>query len=87
MHPLISNLSSLTDDELHKKLAELNKRFMQAYRIGPAQVIPQLQMLIEDYNSEISKRNAKKMQEMQEKFDKVANKNDGKGMKGIIDIQ
>ena len=87
MHPLINDLSKLTDDELHNKLSELNKRFVQAYRIGPFQIIPQLQMLIEDYNAEVGRRNAKKMQEMQEKFDKIANKNDGKGMKGIIDIQ
>lgn len=87
MHPLINDLSKLTDDELHNKLSELNKRFVQAYRIGPFQIIPQLQMLIEDYNAEVGRRNAKKMQEMQEKFDKVANKGDGKGMKGIIDIQ
>ena len=87
MHPLAPNLRELTDDDLHKKLAELNKRFSQVYRIGPFQVIPQLQMLIEDYNNEVSRRNAQKMQEMQEKFDKAAKKEDGKGLKGIIDIQ
>jgi uncharacterized membrane protein (DUF106 family) len=87
MHPLSNNLSGLSDDELHNKLNELNKRFMQAYRIGPAQIIPQIQMLIEDYNAEISKRNAKKMQEMQDRFDKASKKEDGKGLKGIIDIQ
>jgi hypothetical protein len=89
MHPLISNLSNLSDDELNNKLSELNKRFVQAYRIGPAQAIPQLQMLIEDYNSELSRRNAKKMQEMEEKLQKAIDKKDGKdnkGMKGIIDI-
>jgi hypothetical protein len=87
MHPLINNLTILSDDDLHKKLSELNKRVVQAYRIGPAQIVPQLQMLIEDYNAEVSRRNALKMKEMQEKFDKAANKGDGKGMKGIIDIQ
>lgn len=86
MHPLLNDLSKFSDDELHHKLAELNKRFAQAYRIGPAQIIPQLQMLIEDYNNEVSKRNAVKLKEMQEKFDKANNK-DGKGLKGIIDIQ
>jgi hypothetical protein len=86
MHPLTPNLRDLTDDDLQKKLAELNKRFTQAYRIGPFQIIPQLQMLIEDYNSEVGRRNAEKMKEMQEKFDKMASKSDGKGLKGIIDI-
>ena len=87
MHPLLSNLTNLSDDELYNKLSELNKRYSQAYRFGPQQIIPQLQMLIEDYNAEINRRNAKKMQELQEKLDKQANKKDGKGMKGIIDIQ
>jgi hypothetical protein len=87
MHPLINNLTNLSDDELHKKLSELNKRFVQAYRIGPAQIIPQLQMLIEDYNSEVGRRNAVKMKEMQDKFDKASSKGDGNGLKGIIDIQ
>lgn len=87
MHPLAPNLQALTDDELHKKLAELNKRFAQAYRMGPFGIIPQLQMLIEDYNSEVSRRNAVRMQEMAEKFDRANKKEDGKGLKGIIDIQ
>jgi len=87
MHPLLGSLSNLSDDELYKKLSELNNRFAQAYRSGPYQVIPQLQLLIEDYNTEISRRNAKKMQELQEKMDKAMKKDDGKGMKGIIDIK
>jgi hypothetical protein len=88
MHPLLNDLSQLSDDDLHKKLGELNKRFMQAYRTGPVQIIPQLQMLIDDYNAEVSKRNAVKLKEMQEKFDKANNKDgSGKGLKGIIDIQ
>jgi hypothetical protein len=90
MHPLLGSLSGLTDDELYTKLNELNKRYNQAYRGGPFQVLPQLQMVIEDYNAEISRRNAKKMEELQAKLDKRAAKDnkDGKGgMKGIIDIQ
>lgn len=85
MHPLGSNLSTLSDDELSKKQGELLKRLNQAYRIGPAQIIPQLQMLVQDYDEERGRRNAKLMQEMAEKFDK--DRNNGKGMKGIIDIQ
>lgn len=90
MHPLLGTLSGLSDDDLYSKLNELNQRYTQAYRFGPAQAVPQLQMLIEDYNAEIARRNAKKMQELQEKLDKKsAKKDDGKnkGMKGIIDIQ
>jgi len=84
MHPLGNNLSKLTDDELTKKIGELTKRFNQAYRIGPQQIIPQLQMLLQDHQEELSRRNAKLLADMAAKYDK--DKNGGKGLKGIIDI-
>jgi tRNA(Phe) wybutosine-synthesizing methylase Tyw3 len=88
MHPLLGNIRSLTDDELNTKINELHNRYSQAYRNGPFQVLPQLQMLIEDFNNELSRRNAEKMKELQEKLDKAATKKKGdKGIKNIIDIQ
>ena len=78
MHPLAPDLTGLTDDELHKKYGELQKRFGQAYRSGPQSIIPQLQMLMQDYQAEISMRNQRQLEEL--------NKNTGKGPKGIIDI-
>jgi hypothetical protein len=77
MHPLGSDLSNLSDDELHKKYGELQKRFGQAYRFGPQSIIPQIQMLMQDYQYEINLRNQKQLEEL--------NKN-SKGPKGIIDI-
>jgi hypothetical protein len=77
MHPLGSDLSNLSDDELHKKYGELQKRFGQAYRFGPQSIIPQIQMLMQDYQYEINLRNQKQLDEL--------NKN-SKGPKGIIDI-
>ena len=77
MHPLAADLSGLSDADLHKKHGGLIKRINQAYRIGPASIINQLQMLMENYTSEIQRRNAKTMEEMMNK---------GKGMSGIIDI-
>lgn len=82
MHPLGNDLSKLSEDELNKKFGELSKRFNQAYRFGPQQIIPQLQMLMQDYQEEMRRRQAKAMQEMTEKMDKDKN-----GNKGIIDIQ
>lgn len=77
MHPLGPDLTGLTDDELHKKYGELQKRFTQAYRFGPQGVIPQLQMLMQDYQMEIGLRNQKQMAELDK---------NSKGPKGIIDI-
>jgi len=81
MHPLAPDLSVLSEEELHKKFNELQGRFTQAYRFGPVSVIPQLQMLIADYQAEIGRRQAKLMQEMEERANR-----DGKGFKSIIDI-
>lgn len=78
MHPLSPDLSALTDAELHKKHGELVQRLNQAYRIGPFSIINQLQMVLEDYTSEIQRRNAKVLQDLNKK---------GKGLDGIIDIK
>ena len=77
MHPLSPDLTGLTDEELHKKYGELQKRFNQAYRFGPQSIIPQLQMLMQDYQMEIGIRNQKQMAELDK---------NSKGPKGIIDI-
>ena len=49
MHPLGQDLSKFSDEELYKKQNELGKRFAQAYKFGPQGIIPQLQILIQDY--------------------------------------
>lgn len=78
MHPLGPNLTELTDAELHKKHGELIARLNQAYRIGPHSVIGQLQMLLDDYNVEIQRRNQKVLAELNKK---------GKDLDGLINIQ
>lgn len=78
MHPLVSDLSSLTNEELHKKYNELMQKMNQAYRFGPAGAIPQMQMILENYRYEMDNRNRKTMEEMEAKNDKF---------KGLIDIQ
>ena len=82
MHPLGTDLSQLKEEELNKKFNELMKRFGQASRFGPTSIIPQLQMLISDYQAEMQRRGAVAMEEMRKKMDK-----DGKAFKNIIDIQ
>jgi len=81
MHPLAPDLSTVSDDELAKKFNDLNRRLGQAYRSGPSQIIPQIQMLMQDYQNELGRRQDKLMKEMETRADK-----NGKGFKGIIDI-
>lgn len=78
MHPLVGDLSELSNEELQKKYSELMQRYNQAFRFGPTSVIPQMQMILENYQLEIEKRNRKLTEEMEKKADKY---------KGVIDIQ
>lgn len=78
MHPLTPDLSKLTTEELNVKYNELVKRSTFAYRMGRPDIIQQLQMLMEDYQSEISARNQRALEEMEKS---------SKNFKNIIDIQ
>jgi len=64
MHPLAPDLSKLTDDELQKKRSELQSRLAFVYRMGNADLVGQLSMLINDYDIEIQIRNQKLMDQM-----------------------
>jgi hypothetical protein len=77
-HPLIGDLTGLSNDELHKKYADLTKRIGQAYRMGMSDAVQQLNMIMEDYTAEIKRRNEKMLADMSEKSAEF---------KHIIDIQ
>ena len=64
MHPLASDLSKLTDDELQQKRGELQNRLMMSYRMGNADLVMQVQLLLGDYDMELQTRNQKMMDQM-----------------------
>ena len=78
MHPLAPKLSELSMEELVKKYNELNSKLNQAYRQGPFGIIPQMQMLLEDYQLELQNRQQKQLEEMEK---------NSKNFKNIIDIK
>ena len=78
MHPLLPDITQLTDDDLHKKIHELTQRLTQSYRLGNYELVGQIHMLLDDYNNESQRRHQKLLDEM-------ANKN--KQFDGIIDIK
>ena len=78
MHPLTPDLTVLTDAELQKKHAELVQKLTQSYRYGNAALVGQIQMVIEDYNAELQRRQQKLLDDMMAKDDKFS---------GIIDIK
>ena len=77
-HPLTPDLTKLTTDELTKKYGDLLSRITYAYKIGQADMVAQLQLIMEDYQNEINIRNAKTLAEMEK---------NSKNFKNIIDIQ
>lgn len=64
MHPLAGDLTQLSDDELLKKLNELYDKIKKAYGFRDPTIIQQLQLLLESYKSEQTRR----AQVAQEKF-------------------
>lgn len=65
MHPLAPDLEKLSDEELHTKRSELQNRMGAAYRMGSADMVNQLQLLLQDYAMEVERRNQKLMQDAQ----------------------
>jgi hypothetical protein len=64
MHPLAPDLSKLTDDDLQQKRGELQNRLMMSYRMGNADLVMQVQLLLGDYDIELQTRNQKMMDQM-----------------------
>ena len=56
-HPLISGISELNEEQLLRKISELNNKLLIAYKMGNADMVRQLQMAIESYKSHQAERN------------------------------
>jgi len=64
-HPLSPDLTSVPDEEFHSKRNELTNRLNYAYRIGSADMVGQLQLLLQDYAMELERRNQKMIDDSQ----------------------
>ena len=78
MHPLVGNLTELSDKELSDKIMDLERKMMAAYRVMPSS-IHQFSMIMEDYKSERQARLAKE-------FDKLS-KQTGSDLNKLIDVK
>lgn len=78
MHPLTPDLTQLKDDELQRKCAELSNKLNMAYRFGQAELVGQIQMILDDYNNEMMRRQQKMLEEVMSRDNKF---------KDIIDIK
>lgn len=55
-HPFINNLQDLSLEELQEKISDLTKKLNFAYRMQNSSMINQLNMAIESYKAEYSKK-------------------------------
>ena len=78
MHPLVGDLSALSDNEVNEKYASLIRRLNQATRMGYGDAVQQLQMFLGDYQAEIQRRQEKLLNDLADKDAEFKN---------IIDIQ
>jgi hypothetical protein len=67
MHPLGSDLSKLSDDELQSRISELNKKRIASYQFGNADLLRQVDMLLYDCQQELTDRNARMLKKMEER--------------------
>lgn len=55
-HPFINDLSDKTLEELQETISGLNNKLTFAYRTGNSPLIHQLQMALESYKKQLSKK-------------------------------
>ena len=77
-HPLLQNLAEIKDGELEEKINELGRKYTIAARTGMNDVMPQLAVIIEAYRTELQKRQANKLKELQ--------KNQNKDLDSLIKV-
>ena len=77
MHPLLDELSELSNEEVQKKHSDLMQKLNQAYGMGNQMLINQINMIMESYQDELNKRNKKMLDDLAGKDDKF---------KDLIDI-
>ncbi len=56
--------SSLSEEDCHNKIAELNKRMGIAHQLGRTDALPQLRSLVEHYQAILKDKLDKEMQDM-----------------------
>lgn len=70
MHPLGSDLSKLSDDELQSRISDLNKKRIASYQFGNGDLLRQIDLLLSDCQQELMDRNAHMLKKMEERRDR-----------------
>lgn len=68
-HPLLGDVTKLTDGELQDKITELTKKLNQSYRFGNAALIRQVGMVLEEMKEERGRRDREQLKKLAENSD------------------
>lgn len=74
-NPLITDLTDLSDEDLTEKVNDINNKIRQAARAGMFTSVSQMNIILNEYQSEMNGRYLKKLEEHQEKFDDLIDVN------------
>ncbi len=55
-HPLINNAEDLTNQELQDRVTDLTRKMTIAHRMGNAQLVGQIQMALETFQTKLRER-------------------------------
>ena len=72
MHPLAPKLSEVSDQDIEKKIDDLNQKYYQALRFSPS-IASQIVLLLDSYNSEKQNRALEKSKKAAENGDNDLN--------------
>jgi len=68
-HPLLDDVSKLTDGELQDKITDLTKKLNQSYRFGNPALIRQVGMVLDEMKEERVRRDREHLKKLAEQSD------------------
>ena len=77
-NPLLPDLTQIKDTELESKIADLNKKYNIAMRLGNGSAAAQIAMTLESFRYETQRRQQEAAKKLMEKQDK--------GLDGLINV-
>ena len=66
-HPLSPDFSGLNDQELSERLSKLQNQLIFASRSGNGELVNQMQLVLNDLNLELERRNQKILKDLEKK--------------------
>lgn len=66
-HPLSPDFTKLTNEELQEKLSKLQNQMIFASRSGNGELVGQMQLVLNDLNLEMERRNQKILADLEKK--------------------